>query len=390
MNNNTHFTTAIESIDAAVANVGALFGNENRQLSNRIPRQGTRESQLWESGLIRAEQFMTDIRTGRRDLWQFREAMSTSDFPKYFLDSLDRQLYGAYEAVTPTWQNYARSSTVNDMREVKRFASSGIRGLLPKVKELGEFERRAMDEAEYKYSVERYEAGFALSFEMMLNDDLNMFFRMPQDLADSARDSEENYVTRLFCGASGPISPFYSSGNQNLLSGNPPLSREALQAAITLLMKRKDDKGNPIQITGIELVTGTGNSLEAEEILNAKEYRAVNSNGDVTMINGNGVAANLRHSTNLFIDSVATSANADTSWWIFASPNGPRPAIEFGRLRGYEQPALYEKIPNTRRVGGGEVPWDFDVSSAEKKVQHIFGGSMIDPKMTVASNGSGS
>jgi hypothetical protein len=390
MTNNTHFTTAVESIDAAIAGVGQLFGNQNRQISSQRPRQGSREAVLWEAGLLRAEQFMTDIRTGRRDLWQFREAMSSSDFPGYFLDSLDRQLYGSYEAVAPTWQKYARAATVNDFREVKRFASSGIRGILPKVKELAEFERRAMDEAEYGYSVERYEAGFALSFEMMLNDDLNMFFRMPQDLADSARDSEENYVTRLFCGASGPITPFYSSGNVNLVPGNPSLSRESLQQAITILMKRKDDKGNPIQIKGIELVTGTGNSLEAEEIINATEYRSVNANGDITMIKGNGVAANLRHSTNLFIDSVAVTANADTSWWIFASPSGPRPAIEFGRLRGFEQPSLYEKIPDTRRVGGGEVPWSFDTSSAEKKVQHIFGGSMIDPKMTVASNGSNS
>jgi len=175
-----------------------------------------------------------------------------------------------------------------------------------------------------------------------------------------------------------------------VLAGNPALTRDALQAAITKLMKRKDERGNPIQVTSVELVVGTGLSLAASEIINATEYRAAGPNGDVTIIKGNGVGGNLRISTNYFIDSVVSSANADTSWWLFANPNGPRPALEFGRLRGYEQPALYEKIPDMRRLGGAEVPWSFNHGASEKKVQHIYGGSFVDPRMTVASNGSGS
>lgn len=385
-----HFTAAVESLDAQIAGVSSLFGNDTRSISSVRPRPGSREAQAWESRLIEAEQFMTDIRNGRRDLWQFREAMSRSDFPLYFLDSLDRQMYGAYEAVMPTWQNYARPETVNDFREVKRFATSGIRGRLKKVKELAEHERRSMDEGLYTYGVEKFEAGFGLSFEAMLNDDLNAFFRMPQDLAQSARDSEEAFVTELFAGPNGPNANFYSVGNDNILTGNPSLTREALQAGITKLMKRLDAKGNPIQVSAIELVVGTGLSLAANEIVNATEYRAVGPTGNVTIIKGNGVAANLRVSTNYWIDAVASTANADTSWWLFANPNGPRPALVFGRLRGYEQPALYEKIPDMRRIGGGEVPWSYDNGSAEKKVQHIFGGTTVDPKMTVASNGTNS
>jgi hypothetical protein len=131
-------------------------------------------------------------------------------------------------------------------------------------------------------------------------------------------------------------------------------------------------------------------SLAAQEIVDATEYRAVGADGAVTIIRGNGVAANLRVNTNMWIDSIATTANADTSWWLFANPNGPRPALAFGRLRGYEQPALYEKVPDMRRIGGGEVPWSFNHGAAEKKIQHIYGGARVDPKMTVASNGSAS
>lgn len=379
------FTEAVARIDSEAAGIAALFGGEQK-VSNHSRRGDPR----WEANLLEAERFMHDIRTGRRGVHQFTEAMSTSDFPLLFADSLDRQLYGAYEAIEPTWQNYARAAVVNDFREVKRFATSGIRGILTKVGELAEHPRRSQTEVQYAYAVDKYEAGFALSFEAMMNDDLGAFLRLPQDLAQSARDSEEDFVTRLFIGANGPLASVYSVGNDNVMTGNPALTRESLQAAITRLMKRLDDKGNPIQVRAVELVVGTGLALAAQEIVNATEYRAVGPNGDVTIIRGNGVSANLRVSTNYFIDSVATSANADTSWFVFANPSGPRPALEFGRLRGYEQPALYEKVPDMRRIGGGEVPWSFNHGASEKKVQHIYGGTFVDPKMTLASNGSGS
>ena len=382
---NTMFEQRIQALDADSASVAASFGGETR-----VAEHSRRGTPGWESRLLEAERFMQDIRVGRRGVHHFVEAMSTSDFPLLFADSLDRQLYGAYEATQPTWQNYARAATVNDFREVKRFATSGVRGLLTRVGELAEHPRRAQDMAEYKYSVNKYEAGFALSFETMINDDLGAFLRLPQDLAASARDSEEEFVTRLFAGPTGPRADVYKTANDNVLAGNPALTRDALQAAITKLMKRKDERGNPIQVTSVELVVGTGLSLAASEIINATEYRAAGPNGDVTIIKGNGVGGNLRISTNYFIDSVVSSANADTSWWLFANPNGPRPALEFGRLRGYEQPALYEKIPDMRRLGGAEVPWSFNHGASEKKVQHIYGGSFVDPRMTVASNGSGS
>jgi hypothetical protein len=376
------FSTMVERLDGETTTLQSAFGGQRKV-------GGRRRDARWEHDLLEAERFMHDIRTGRRRTSDFAEVMTTSDFPLLFADSLDRQLYGAYEATVPTWVNYARASTVNDFRAVKRFATSGIRGLLTKVGEGTEHDRRAQTETPYTYSVDKYEAGFALTWEAMVNDDLGAFMRMPQDLADSVRDSEEAFVTRLFCDASGPHATNYSVGNDNLLTGNPALTRASLQAAITKLMKRKDDKGNPIVVKGIRLVVGTGNALVAQEIIDTMEYRVVEANGNVRIIKGNGVAANLGVDVNMWIDSVATTANADTSWWIFAAPNSQRPALEFGRLRGFEAPALYEKIPDMRRLGGGDEGVSFDTESAEKKVKHVYGGAFIDPRMTIGSNGSG-
>lgn len=380
----TLFESRVERIAQESASIAAMFGGQRKVFRAR------NNDPAWKRRLLAVERFMQEIRTGERPIHHFSEAMATSDFPLLFADSLDRQLYGAYQATVPTWQNYARAATVNDFREVKRFATSGVRGRLVKVGELAEHERRAQDETQYTYAVHKYEAGFAQSWETMINDDLGAFMRLPQDLADSVRDSEEAFVTELFCDENGPHASHYTSANDNLLTGNPPLTRDALQEAITKLMKRKDDNGNPIVVQGVRLVVGTGLALTAQEIINTTEYRVVDANGNVRIIRGNGVAANLGIDVNYWIDSIATSANADTSWWVFADPNGVRPALEFGRLRGHEAPALYEKVPDMRRLGGDVEPFSFDTEAREFKVRAVFGGTFVDPKMTVASNGSGS
>lgn len=379
----TLFETTVGRLDSEANPIREAFGGDRRV---RVDRRDPHYLQQ----LGEAERFMDEIIRGRRPLHQFAEAMSTSDFPQLFGDSLDRQLYGAYMATTPTWRNYARAATVNDFRKVKRFATSGVRGQLKPIGELSEYPERAQTETEYEYAVGKYGATFAQSFEAMVNDDLGMFRRLPEDLAASVVDSEEAFVTGLFAGTSGLNTTFFTSGNGNAISNNPVLSRTTLQAAITALMKRKDENGNPITITAVELVVGPGLALSAQEIIETTEYRVADGS-NLRIITGNGLAANLRLNINYWIPAVATTANADTSWWVFANPAGPRPAMEFGRLRGYEAPALFEKIPDARRIGGGaEDLVDFDTDGRATKVRHVYGGTFIDPKMSIGSNGSGS
>lgn len=391
----TLFAPVIEAIDNQSTNIRALFGGPTDLVKGGSAMLGLSHPQIkgdvnkWTGLIVEAETLVDQVIKGRRPLYAFTEAMGTPLFPLLFADSLDRQLYGAYTATPASWKNYCRRAMVNDFRAVKRFATSGIRGLLNPVKELGEHERRTTAEQQFTYSVSKYEAGFGLSFEMMVNDDLEAFARLPQDLAQSALDTEEHFVTTIFAGATGPNATYYNSGNDNVVASNAPLTRAALQAAITRLMSRKDERNNPIMVTAVELVVGPGLLLQAREILDATEYRSVGASGDVTIISGNGVAASLNVSTNFYLGTVTTT-NADTSWYLFANPqSSARPAMEIGFLRGYEQPALYERVPDMRRFGGGaDVAWSFDHGDAEKKVQHIIGGTFVDPRMTLGSNGT--
>jgi hypothetical protein len=395
----TLFTPAVQTFEAADAGTSVLFANNSGMAKKASFAAGMMHPKIggdpnkYKMALIEANQFVNRIIDGKLPIWRFTEAMSTDLFPLIHADSLDRQMYGAYAAAPVSWTRYARRAKVNDFREVKRFASTGIRGLLKVVPELAEHERRTAEEAVYKYSVDKYEAGFGVSFELMVNDDLDMFARLPQDLAQSAVDTEENFVARLLADANGPNATYYNLANDNVAASNAPLTRASLQEALTRLLKRKDERNNPITVTAVELVVGPGLMMLANEIINATEYRIVGDSGNVTIISGNGIGANLTMSVNYQLPAVTTGVGdvGDLSWWLFANPNSPRPALEVGFLRGHEQPALYEKIPDMRRFGGGaEVAWSFEHGDAQKKVQHILGGSFVDAKMTIASKGDGS
>jgi DNA primase len=77
---------------------------------------------------------------------------------------------------------------------------------------------------------------------------------------------------------------------------------------------------------------------------------------------------------------------------VTAAPNASRPAAQIRFLQGFEQPALFQKAPNTQRIGGGidAQLGDFQTMASEFKGLVAFGGVLIEPKSIVGSNGSGS
>ncbi|GLY08259.1 Mu-like prophage major head subunit gpT family protein [Actinoplanes sp. NBRC 101535] len=391
------FTPVVESLGDSAAETGrAMLGSTghvkggSRSLAMAHPKIAGNPYK-YKAATVEAMQFVEAILKGRTPIYKFTEAMSTDLFPLLHADTIDRQMYARYLAAPTTWSKYIRRAKVNDFRKVKRFTNTGIAGRLTIVPELAEHPERTTAEGVYEYAVDKYEAGFGLSFEAMVNDDLDLYESLPGDLAQSALITEEYFAARLLADASGPNASYFNLANDNVAASNAALTRASLQAALTRLMKRTDERGNPIVITAVNLVVGPGLWATANDIINATNYILKDGSGNETHISGNGIAANLSISVNFQLPAVQTTANADTSWWLLASPDGPRPLAEMGFLRGYEQPALYEKVPDMRRFGGGaEVAWSFDHGDAHRKVQHILGGSFVDSRMGIASKGDGS
>lgn len=392
------FTDSVELIGAEEASIHRLFEGDTRV-------RGRHQDSQYMRSLVEAAKFVKAIADGSRPFHHLREAMTTSDFPLLFADILDRQLLANYTATTPMWRSYARRGTVTDFRAVKRFAVDGAEGRLKTVGEREEYPETALSESSDTYSVAKYGRRVDLSWEALVNDDLDAFRSIPDRLSRAAIRTEDYFATALWVDTNGPHASLYSAGNKNIVNAtnagagftavNPPLSINALQQAMVVLSNMKDADGEPIVIESFELVVPPALEVVAQNILNGTVIRTTAKGGDTA---GELEVANwMRHKVHLtvapYIPVIATT-NGNTMWALFANPNTGRPALEVGFLRGYETPALFERVPDSRRVGGGEAMESFADDSRAWKVRHVLGGTRLTTtggaKATVASNGSGS
>lgn len=359
-----------------------------------------------------AEAFLSNLLAeamdgSRRARYILEETMTTSDFPNLFGAILDRQVYGAYQLTPQTYANYVNVGQVRDFRTAERYVVNGGQGLLTTVKEMSPYPERSVSDAKYTIAAAKYGAKAAFSWESMINDDLNMLADMPTRLANAARNTEEWLATSLFVDASGPHASMFTSGNKNIVTSNPPLSISALQTAFTVLAAQTDADGNPIVITAVRLVVPPALQVVARNILNATQLQitdvagggkpantTASPVGEQRLIVDNWMRNNVGLDVNAFIPYIATTANGNASWFLFADvAGGQRPALTLAKLRGHEAPELFMRDPDAIRVGGGNVDpmqGSFDHDAIEYKLRHVLAGARIDAKMAVSSNGSGS
>lgn len=381
----------IESIRLEEASVERLFGGEGQRTATRTGRATPKYMQA----LTEAGEFIADLYAGRRRSWQFREAMSRSDFPLYFGDILDRVLLANYQAYPVIWDRIALRNTAPDFRTLNRFYFDGGDEGVTEVPELTEYPETKLNEGKYQVSIKKYGKRIGWSWESNINDDMEVFQRAPVALARGARRTENRFVTDLFVGPNGPDAALYSGGNGNIVTANPAFSADALTAAFAQI-GNMTYQGEPIFVEAVTLVVPPALRVKAEMVLNAATVEvtgaAAGAGANMTMVAANWLRQSVTLVVNPYIPILSTTANGNTSWFLFADPRSDRPALEVDFLRGRESPELFQKSPNALRVGGGLVDpteGSYETDAIDFKVRHVFGGGIIDPKMTVSSNGSG-
>lgn len=383
------FREIVEAVRQESASVQNLF---NRQ-ADGVAVRGRRRSPQYLAQLAEAATFLGQVIDGKRPMHQLQEAMSTSDFPNLYGDILDRQLLANYRETPSPWRRYIKTATVRDFRDVKRGYINGGEDRLSQVAEKGAYPARAVTDGKYTYAVKKYGATFPITWEALVNDDLDAFRSLPERLARGARRTEQHFAVDLYAGTTGPDATFFASGNANVVTSNPVLSVTALMTAFTILAAQTDSDGEPIVVDAVHLVVPPALMVAAQNILNATQIEMTDAGG---LSNQKLIAANwMRNNVTLHVEPylpIISTTNGNTSWYLFADPSNGRPAAEVGFLAGHEEPQLFIKSPDAQRMAGGSDPMagDFATDSIDYKVRHVLGGTLMDPKMAVASNGSGS
>lgn len=349
----------------------------------------------------------------------FHEAMTRSDFTNLTTYVLDRMMLDNYAAFPFVYSQIAKvHRKVRDFRSVERWVTDGGEKTWEVVGELEGFNRDKISSSKYNYTVAKYEGGDQISWEAVINDDMDMFASIPQRLSLGGGRTVEVFFTKLVADVNGPHASFYTSGNGNIIdtrkynvgSGavNPVLNYDNLAGSLAQFMNLMIGT-RPVNAVsgGVKVMVGDG--MLYQQLLNIVNTQFIAS----TLAGGSKASSAVMYDTQVQVKNwlagritpiynpelrnvvtASSGAVAAKSWWIFADVvEGGRPAVEIGHLQGYDSPQLFRKVSNTVRVsGGGSVDemGDFETMSTELKGLVVVGGTRMDPKMTLASNGSGS
>jgi len=323
-----------------------------------------------------------------------REAMTTSDFPYLFGEVLDRQVLAGFKDTPQIMPQILRKSSVKDFRTVHRYEISDGDQRLQEVAEKGEYLASDRDEAKYNYSLKKYGRQFDISWEAIINDDLNALKDTPMRFAKAARRAEEFFLTSLYWDANGPLDAYFSAANGGAAVATTALTIGNLETAVAAMAAYTDQGTSPILNRPKYLMIGPALEFTARQILTSSNKQTIlTGDADVAAyaVPTNNVISQygLQILINPWLPIICTD-HGTTTWALFSDPSDI-PAGELGHLSGHESPELYMKSSDQVTVGGGltnPMGGDFATDNIFYKVRHCFGGVTLSGRAGWASDGA--
>lgn len=290
---------------------------------------------------------------------------TTGSFPNLLLDAANKTLLAAYEEATYTWSIWARqAASVDDFKPINRIRL-GESPDLEAIPEGAKYPEGAMADAKTSYFVQKYGKQFTVSWETVINDDLDALSRIPAMHGNAARRLQNKKVYEVL--TSNPtmsdgqalFSASHASGS-NVSGGAGAPSVSTLNTGYQQMMLQKGINSDAILgLTPSFLIVPPGYSATALEIVNSQSYNAANNNEGVINIYGvNGVRP-----LQVVVEPILHAAST-TNWYLAANTNQVD-TVELAFLSGEESPVLTSEQ-------------DFDTDCYKYNVRQTFGVAAID------------
>lgn len=290
-----------------------------------------------------------------RDEIATRALHSTSDFPEVLAAVTNKTLRSAYEAYPQTFKPFCRRVTAIDFRAMYR-VQLGEAPQLQKVSESGEFKRGTIAESKESYRIETYGRVVAITRQVLINDDLDAFTRIPAMYGTAIATLESDVVWGIITAnpVMGDGNALFHASHKNLAAPGTPLSVTAIGTGRTAMAKQTGlDKKTVLNIRPAYLITPSALELTAEQIVASSLFPAQTDKVVPNSIRSLTVTTEPR-----------LDAASDTAWYLAANP-AQIDTIEYAYLEGQE--GAYIETRN-----------GFDVDGVEIKCRLDFGAKAID------------
>jgi hypothetical protein len=289
---------------------------------------------------------------------------STGSFSNLMLDAANKTLLAGYEEAEYTWNIWARTApAVADFKNVNRIRFSEV-GNLEMVPELADYPEETMSDSKESYKVEKFGSVFSVSWETIINDDLDAISRIPAMQGNAARRTQNAKVYEVLTS-----NPTMGDGKalfaNDHASGDNTSGAAAVPSVTTLnagFAKMRRQKGlnasTVLNLTPKYLIVPVDYEATAMELFSSTSYNASGNNEGVKNIYG---PSGMRSGLVLVADAVLTS----TTLWYLAADTARIDTVELAFLQGEESPIL-------------ENEWDFAKDCYRYKIRQTFGVKAID------------
>lgn len=308
---------------------------------------------------------------------------TTGSFANLLLDAANKTLLAGYEEAPYTWSMWARDAgTTSDFKTLNRirFSEMGTPEMVPEGKE---YPDAAMSDAKESYKINKYGNMFTITWETVVNDDLDAISRIPAMQGAACRRLQNQAIYGVLTAnaamADGgtlfnATAQTSAGGHANYASGAGAPSVTTLNTAYISMMTKKGLRSDVIlNIQPAFLIVPAAISATALQLIGSIADPSVGGSAAGNSNTKNIYGPNGDRPLKVIVEPLL-DANSSTAWYLAAN-NSQVDTVEITFLEGEQSPVL-------------ESEWDFDKDVYKNKVRQTFGVAAIDYRGLYKHNGA--
>ena len=292
-----------------------------------------------------------------------RAAFSSQTLADALASTANARALKAFNAYPGIATRLCTEGDLADFKESDRYRVNAI-GDLEKVAEGGEIKHGTLGADTAKNKLETYGRAFVITRQMIYNDSLGEFLKLPAALGTKAkRKIDELFFRRLLANPEG----LFSAAHKNYATGSASaLAAATLAAGVAAFQKQTDAEGNPIALDPKFLVVPPALYVTALELVKAAQIQ-----GTTNVLSAFG----LEVVSAPYLSNAAYTGHSDTGWYLFADP-ALCETFEIGYLNGRRAPTVEQTSVDFDNLGlGFRVYFDLGVREQDFRGMYFAKGA---------------
>ena len=288
----------------------------------------------------------------RRDAtgW-LQAAFSTASLPGILSNIANKMLLEGYNYVEDAWRRIAKIASVNDFKEHSRYRMTGA-FKFEQVGPDGELKHGKLDEQKFGQRADTHGIMFALTRQMIINDDMGAFTDIPRQIGMGAAEAIADAVWGLWLrnpNQSDNKSFFHADHNNYLEGVDTALSVDGLTAAEVKFSEQIKPNGKPLGMPANVLLVPTALKVAAELLMKSIQLNETTT-ANKAKPSTNPHVGKFDVVSSVYLANASFTGASSKAWYLLADPNR-LPSIEVAFLNGVDRPTVEKTDADFNTLG---------------------------------------